>query len=185
MTALEIVLILLALAGVWALVELALTNRKSRVVVSELAENVNNTLNEVNPVIAKVDGILDEVQPAIKQVDPLLISAISAVDSLSKDLDSVDVILGDMSRTTTGIANASDAVVSSVNNTVNAASGFVSNMLNKSGSKRDERRLSAADKAPAALQDATASAEANEPLSSSDDGYFSYPAASEQPKTAE
>ncbi len=52
MSPIQIALLLLAVAGVWAVVELALTLRKTRTVVDSLDKTVsdlNNTLAEHNP----------------------------------------------------------------------------------------------------------------------------------------
>ena len=178
MEPLEIILIVLAVAGIWVLVEVALTNRKTRSAITELTDSVNNTLNEVNPVIAKVDGLIDEIQPSVKRIDPLLISTISAVDSLSKDLDSVDVILGDLSRTTTGIANASDTVVNGVNNTVGAASGFVGNLVGKVSGQERGKKKSLVSGIAKQKKIAEKVDEVPPAATSSDEGYYSFPTAS-------
>ena len=59
MSPIQIALLLLAVAGVWAVIELALTLRKTRTVVDSLDKTVgdlNNTLAEAQPVVAKLDG---------------------------------------------------------------------------------------------------------------------------------
>lgn len=66
MSPIQIALLLLAVAGVWAVVELALTLRKTRTVVDSLDKTVsdlNNTLAEAQPVVAKLDGAVDELTP--------------------------------------------------------------------------------------------------------------------------
>ena len=68
MSPIQIALLLLAVAGVWAIVELALTLRKTRTVVDSLDKTVtdlNNTIAEAQPVVAKLDGAVDELTPAL------------------------------------------------------------------------------------------------------------------------
>ncbi|MFQ7393370.1 MAG: hypothetical protein ACLRM9_09135 [Collinsella aerofaciens] len=59
MSPIQIALLLLAVAGVWAIAELALTLRKTRNVVDSLDKTVNdlnNTIAEAQPVVAKLTG---------------------------------------------------------------------------------------------------------------------------------
>ena len=56
MEPLTIALIALVVAGIWAVVELALVLRRTRQSVAELTDSVNDTIGEVRPVIAKLDG---------------------------------------------------------------------------------------------------------------------------------
>ena len=86
MTPLNIALICLAVAGVWAIVEVALTLRTSRKKLDELTTSVNETINGVTPIVAKLDGVVDELNPALKQVEPLLEKVGTAVDAVSLDL---------------------------------------------------------------------------------------------------
>ena len=89
MSPIQIALLLLAVAGVWAIVELALTLRKTRTVVDSLDKTVNdlnNTIAEAQPVVAKLDGAVDELTPALAQMEPLLKSSKTAVDALTSNL---------------------------------------------------------------------------------------------------
>lgn len=109
----QIILAVLAVAGVWAVAELALTLRRARGVVDSLdktVEQVNNTLEEARPVVAKLDGVVDELQPAIAQVDPLLRQATVAVEALSADLVEVNAVLRDVSAVSGAASSASHAV---------------------------------------------------------------------------
>lgn len=113
MEPLQIALVVLALAGVWALVELALVFRRARGTVEALDETVaelNGTLEEARPVVAKLDGVVDELQPAITQIEPLLKQANVAVEALSADLIEVNGVLRDVSQVTGAAGAASDAV---------------------------------------------------------------------------
>ncbi len=62
MDPLHILLVLLVIAGIWALIELALTIRRARTTVDSLDKTmgeVNDMLAETRPVVAKLDGAID------------------------------------------------------------------------------------------------------------------------------
>lgn len=153
MSPIQIALLVLAVAGVWAVVELALTLRKTRTVVDSLDKTVsdlNNTLAEAQPVVAKLDGAVDELTPALAQVEPLLKSSKTAVDALTSNLVEVEAVVRDISEVTGSVAEASNAVSS----VTDSAAGAVQKLFNKV-------------KAPAADADrklaAAAAAEAEQP----------------------
>lgn len=110
---LQIALIVLAVAGVWALVELALILRRARSSVDALdqtLETVNATVAEARPVIAKLDDAIDDIQPALGQIEPLLKQGSIAVEALSADLIEVNGVLRDVSSVTESMSSASGAV---------------------------------------------------------------------------
>ena len=113
MDPMKIALIVLAAAGVWAVVELALVLRRTRGVVDSLdktVEQVNSTIEEARPVVAKLDGVVDELQPAVSQIEPLLKQATVAVEALSADLVEVNGVLRDVSAVSGAASSASNAV---------------------------------------------------------------------------
>lgn len=113
MDPLQIVLIILGLAGVWAVIELALVLKSTRGTVENLTKTVselNDTVNEARPMVAKIDGALDEVQPALAQVEPILKQVNSAVEALTADLVEVNGVLRDVSNVTGTVSGASNAV---------------------------------------------------------------------------
>ena len=141
----QIVLLLLAIAGVWAVIELALTLRKTRTVVDSLDKTVsdlNNTLAEAQPVVAKLDGAVDELTPALAQVEPLLKSSKTAVDALTSNLVEVEAVVRDISEVTGSVAEASNAVSS----VTDSAAGAVQKLFNKvkAPAADADRKLSAA-----------------------------------------
>ena len=147
MEPLQIVLIVLALAGVWALVELALVLRRARGTVDALDKTVtelNGTLEEARPVVAKLDGVVDELQPAISQVEPLLKQANIAVEALSADLVEVNGVLRDVSQVT-GAAGAASGAVSGI---ADAASEKVQKFFGRA------RRVEKPDTGERVLEDA-------------------------------
>lgn len=113
MDPMKIALIVLAAAGVWAVVELALVLRRTRGVVDSLdktVEQVNSTIEEARPVVAKLDGVVDELQPAVAQIEPLLKQATVAVEALSAGLVEVNGVLRDVSAVSGAASSASNAV---------------------------------------------------------------------------
>lgn len=149
MSPIQIALLLLAVAGVWAVIELALTLRKTRTAVDSLDKTVsdlNNTLAEAQPVVAKLDGAVDELTPALAQVEPLLKSSKTAIDALTSNLVEVEAVVRDISEVTGSVAEASNAVSS----VTDSAAGAVQKLFNKV-------------KAPAADVDRKLAAEAEQP----------------------
>ena len=148
MSPIQIALLVLAIAGVWAIVELALTLRKTRNVVDSLDKTVNdlnNTIAEAQPVVAKLDGAVDELTPALAQMEPLLKSSKTAVDALTSNLVEVEAVVRDISEVTGSMAEASNAVSS----VTDSAAGAVQKLFNKvkTPAADAERKLSAAAEA--------------------------------------
>ena len=148
MSPIQIALLVLAIAGVWAIVELALTLRKTRNVVGSLDKTVNdlnNTIAEAQPVVAKLDGAVDELTPALAQMEPLLKSSKTAVDALTSNLVEVEAVVRDISEVTGSMAEASNAVSS----VTDSAAGAVQKLFNKvkAPAADAERKLSAAAEA--------------------------------------
>lgn len=146
MSPIQIALLVLAVAGVWAVVELALTLRKTRTVVDSLDKTVsdlNNTLAEAQPVVAKLDGAVDELTPALAQVEPLLKSSKTAVDALTSNLVEVEAVVRDISEVTGSVAEASNAVSS----VTDSAAGAVQKLFNKvkAPTADADRKLAAAE----------------------------------------
>lgn len=146
MSPIQIALLVLAVAGVWAVIELALTLRKTRTVVDSLDKTVsdlNNTLAEAQPVVAKLDGAVDELTPALAQVEPLLKSSKTAVDALTSNLVEVEAVVRDISEVTGSVAEASNAVSS----VTDSAAGAVQKLFNKvkAPAADADRKLSAVE----------------------------------------
>ncbi len=130
MDPITIALIVLVVAGVWAVVELALTLRKTRDVVTSLDKTVgdlNNTLAEAQPIVAKLDGAVDELMPALGQVEPILASSKTAVDALTSNLVEIEGVVRDISSVTGSMADASNAVSS----VTDSAAGAVQKLIDK------------------------------------------------------
>ena len=125
LTPMDAVLIVLAIVGIWAVVELALTLRRARAAVEEVARSANDTIEQVQPVIAKLDGAMDDLQPAVKQVDPLVTKVDGVVGEASASLEAARDILADVATVSGTAAGVTDAVTSVANNAASAATGIV------------------------------------------------------------
>lgn len=133
MEPLTIVLILLAIAAVWAVVELALTIRKARTSLDELSHSATEAIDQATPVISKLDGVADELQPALRDVPALLEKVTVTVDEANTAMGSVNGILGDVSSATHGVANVGENASRIVGTATSAAVGVVSKVASFGG----------------------------------------------------
>lgn len=181
----QIVLILLALAGVWAVVELALTIRKTRKVAGSLDKTIdqlNNTIAEAQPIVSKLDGAVDELGPALTQIDPLLKSATTAVDALTSDLVEIEGVVRDVSSVSGAAADASNVVTGITSSASDAVQRLLGKKKNNNAVSSDRALETPSDpletltfegssaENPAISGDTEADALADE----SEGGYFTY-----------
>lgn len=141
MEPLEIALLVLVVVGVWALVELALTIRKTRNQVEDLSGSVTDTLAEIKPVVQKLDGVADELEASSKQLDPLMEKAGTTLDAASLSLIHLDGILQDV-ETVTG---AGAAVSDTVSKFAGTAAQTAADAVRKIAGKDEQARLEAKD----------------------------------------
>lgn len=179
MEPMTIALIVLVVAGVWAVVELALTLRQTRKSVSELTDSVNDTIGEVRPAIAKLDGAIDELQPAVKQIEPILEKAATSVDLINVDLVRVEGILSDVNSVTGTGARVTEAVTGAVEHAAGGVAGVAAKVAGKVTGKQPSKLAGHED--PASLEAPKGEAAADAPRVSveqvsGDAGYFTYPA---------
>lgn len=156
MEPLQILLIVLVIAAIWAVVELALTIRRARSSVDTIdktVDEVNEMLAETRPVVSKLDGVIDDLQPAITQVEPLLKSANVAVDALTSNLVEVEAVVRDVSTVTGAAASAGNAV----SGAADSASAAVQRLFGKfkPNGGDTERALTESDEAAAAPEPAS------------------------------
>ena len=145
MEPLQILVIVLVVAGIWLVAELAITARRARRTMAEVDKTVaelNETLAETRPVVAKLDGAVDELQPAIAKVEPLLSSANVAVDALSANLVEIEGVVRDVSAVTGAAATAGNAVSGVADSASEAARKLLGKI--KSSPAAGERTLEAA-----------------------------------------
>ena len=171
MEPLQILVIVLVVAGIWLVAELAITARRARRTMAEVDKTVaelNETLAETRPVVAKLDGAVDELQPAIAKVEPL---ANVAVDALSANLVEIEGVVRDVSAVTGAAASAGN-VVSGV---ADSASEAARKLLGKFKSSPDagERTLEAAPSEETA-EDVPASSEVPQDAAAPSGSYYTY-----------
>lgn len=180
MEPLQIILIVLAVAGIWALVELAVSLRRARTTMGSLDKTVdelNETIAEAKPVISKLDGALDELQPALTRVDPLLESATVAVDALSANLVEVEAVVRDVSAVTGAAATAGNAVSGITDSATEAVHRFLGRR--KGAPAEPERTLEAPDAADGAgepVHDDAAQQDAAPEADAAPSRYYTYDA---------
>ena len=111
MEPIQIVLIVLVAAGIWAVVELALTIRRAPPpsTLDKTMNEVNEAIGEARPVIAKLDGVVDDCSPRCPRWS-LCSSRSVAIEALSADLIEINGVLRDVSQVTGTVSTASDAV---------------------------------------------------------------------------
>ena len=185
---LQIALVVLAVAGVWAIVEVALTLRTTRKSITEITLSANNTIEQIQPVISKIDGMVDELDPTIKQLPALMQKVDEAAENANTSLESLNVVLGDVA-TGSGAASAVTATVSkAASDAVTGVVESVSKLGTGLGGSLNPSKL--AEVAQARLSGATASAQQSAqraqeyleelPLLSQDKTKHSKPARTEQ-----
>ncbi len=167
----QIALIVLIVAGVWALVELALTLKTSRKKINDVSQGVEETLDEIKPIISKLDGVVDELEPAAKELPILMEKASVATDALTVDLMQVDTILNDVSSVTGAASGVTNGVSKAAGTAVSAASSLIGK-----AAKTVENKLGlGADASVAALEEPVSQeAPVAEPQPQSTE-YFTYP----------
>lgn len=172
---LHIALIVLVIAGVWVLVELALVLQRTRGVVGNLdksVEQLNTTLAEAQPIVAKLDGAMDELQPAMAQLEPILKNVNTTVGSLNSNLVEIEGVVRDVSAVTGTAGNAANAV----NNITDSASQKVSKIFGRRKAAEPERTLepAAEEGGQAAAAEAWAEATAKPAEAHGKKSYYTY-----------
>lgn len=181
MEPLTIALIVLVIAGIWAVIELALFLRRTRKSVADVTDSLNQTIVEFQPTVAKLDGIVDELGSSSKQLEPILEKASTTVDLVNVNLVRTESVLADVNTATNTAANLTTSVSATAGNAAAAVAGAVNKVAGKVTGKAKPSKL-ANSAEPARL------AEAEAPVVekvAGDSGYFTYPGvASENPSAA-
>lgn len=101
--ALPIVYIVVGVALVWFVIELALTFRKTRQTVTEVQKQLKPTLDHVETITA-------ELAPVSAKIDPLVDRASLTVDAANLEIMRVDQILEDVTQITDSVTKTMDTV---------------------------------------------------------------------------
>lgn len=142
-----IFIIVLVAAGIWAVIELALTIRKARASLTETLGGVNKVITTANeaieqaqPIIGKIDGTMDDIEPSIKEIYPLIERVETTVDVATVSLAKVNDILGDVSEVSGSAASVSATVKNVTSNAANNMAGAVGRFSRSGG--HDAAKLS-------------------------------------------
>lgn len=185
---LQIALVVLAVAGIWAIVEVALTLRTTRKSITEITLSANNTIEQIQPVISKIDGMVDELDPTIKQLPALMQKVDEAAENANTSLESLNVVLGDVATVSRAASAVTATVSKAASDAVTGVVESVSKLGTGLGGSLNPSKL--AEVAQARLSGATASAQQSAqraqeyleelPLLSQDKTKHSKPARTEQ-----
>lgn len=131
-TLLDLFLIILVVAAIFALVALGMLLLKLGKSVGELSSRVAEMLDELKPtrehinaVSAKLPAIADEVSPLMKKTG-------TAIDAVSLDLLRLEGILGDVSHATGAmnrVSNSASRAANSVSSTIVGAANSIKDRL--------------------------------------------------------
>ena len=157
MSYMDIALIVLVIAGVWAVIEVALTLRTARKRVDEVAASANEVIAQTQPIVAKLDGMVDELQPAVKEVPALMENVTVAVDSANDSLTRVNAILDDVSAVSGTASAVTETVNGAVSGVANAVVGAVSKVGGLRGGSAPAAQLSEGAEHPEHVEPAAAS----------------------------
>ena len=161
---LPIVYIVVGVALVWFVVELALTFRKTRQTVTEVQKQLAPTLDHVEKITA-------QLEPVSAKVDPLVDRVSLTVDAANLEIMRVDQILEDVSQITDSVTktvDTVDSVASAPLDLVNSVTDKVRARFKRRGASEESVRLGSAgapaEKASAVRDfvDATADAASDE-----------------------
>lgn len=152
MEILQIALLVLAVVGVWAVVEIALTMRSARRDVERLTSAASEVIEQAQPVVVKLDGIADELEPAAKRALPLLEKTEAAVSTADETLGRVGSILDDVSTVSGAASSVTDAVKGVAESAASGVAGVVSRIAGARGgaapARLDEPSAPAAEPRP-------------------------------------
>lgn len=123
-TILPIVYIVVGVALVWFVIELALTIRKTRTVVSDVKD-------QIDPTLENVAQLTDDAKPLVERVS-------LTVDAANLEIMRVDEILQDVSN----ITDTASKAVTTVDNITNAPLELVNSLTNKVRNKFEPKSAS-------------------------------------------
>lgn len=146
--ALPVVYIIVGVALVWFVVELALTFRKTRQTVAEVNQTVNELHEQIKPTLDHVEKITAQIEPAASKVDPLVDRVSLTVDAANLEIMRVDQILEDVTQITDSVTKTMDtvdSVTSAPLDLVNSVTDKVRARLKPRGASEESVRLGRAD----------------------------------------
>lgn len=195
---LKIMLVVLVIAAIWAVVELALTFRKTRTTldgvnkaVDDISHSANELIDQAMPVIDKADGLVDELDPVVRSVPGLIGSTSTMLDEGTASFTKLNKILGDVSSATHGVAGVGESATRIMNTATSAAVGVVSKVASLGGitipegqqligkaPAKPEKEPTKAKKEPAALASSASDEAPEKAAHARKGGYVTYSPAS-------
>ncbi len=136
------VTVVLIVLGVWAVVEFAVTCRKTRRTVKKLSAKIIETIERAEPLIDKTEAVIDELDPAVKQLNTLLDRMGVTIDALTYDLLQAEEVIANLSRVTSASAQATDVISSSVSRATNVLASGLTGVIDRFARKRADERQS-------------------------------------------
>lgn len=127
--ALPFAYVLVFIALVWFIVELVLTIRRARAVVSDVHKKLDPTLDHVEKITASLE-------PVAAKLDPLVERASLTVDAANLEIMRLDQILEDVNEITDTISSAANAVDTAANAPIELVSNVTSRVRNAFKPKR-------------------------------------------------
>lgn len=156
---LPIVYIIVGVVLVWFVVELALTFRKTRQVVSDAGDTVEQVRKQLEPTLDHVEKITSDIEPVTAKIDPLVDRVSLTVDAANLEIMRVDQILEDVTQITDSVTKTMDtvdSVTSAPLDLVNSVTDKVRSRFKTRGASEESVRLGqadASDEKPNAVRD--------------------------------
>lgn len=146
-----IFLIVLLSVAIWAVVELALTFRRTRSTVMNANEAVDTTReliasvqSTLEPTLARIDPMVEQIQPAAARIDPMVEHVQLTIDAANLEIMRLDQILDDISKVS-GIAGKT---ATSVDTITSAPAELITSAVERlRGTAKDASRQMAAKRA--------------------------------------
>lgn len=180
MDPLSVMLVVLAVAAIWAAIEVALTLRKVRSSLDEVAHSATEAIDQATPIITKLDGVVDDLQPTLREVPTLVEQLEVTIDTANESLDKVNGILGDVHSATSGVAGVGESASRIVSTATNAAVGVVSKVASLGGINIPEGQQLIGDGAAQAAGDADQPVQEASPKPARKTSYVTYAPVSDE-----
>lgn len=108
----SVAVIVLIAAGVWALVEGALTLRRVRTTTKSLEDSSEQIVRTLDPILQRADRILADIEPVAARLDTTLETTQESLAAAHTAVDQINGILADVSSVS-GMASTVTGAVSS------------------------------------------------------------------------
>lgn len=148
---LDLALIVLVLAGAFALVALGRSLMQLAASIKEISDRLNTALDTLEPSLVQINALADELPAILAEAQPLLKKTGTVIDALSLDLLRVEGILSDLSHATGAVnkvSNSASRAANSVSSTIVGATNSIKERFGF-GTKKKKESSKTAQKAAA------------------------------------